>query len=133
MSHLNKVILLGTLTILPEEKYLSSGVSVCKFNLVTNENWKDKAGEWQQKSEFHKIVCWNKISEYISKQARVGDKILVEGKLQTQVWEKEGIRRYITEVNASSVKIVFSKSSKKEQVEQTEKAKAEYSSDDIPF
>ncbi|MGH9487897.1 MAG: single-stranded DNA-binding protein [Terriglobales bacterium] len=96
----NKVILLGRLGKDPELKYTPSGQAVTKFSLATSERWKDKgSGEFQERTEWHNIVCWSKLAETASQYLTKGSSVYLEGRLQTRSWEdKENKRHYITEV-----------------------------------
>src|SRR5262249_11800739 len=96
----NKVILIGNLGKDPEIKYTPSGVPVAKFSLATNERYKDKAGEWQDRTEWHNIVAWQRLAEIVGEYVKKGSKIYVEGRLQTSSWEdkQSGEKKYRTEI-----------------------------------
>jgi len=98
----NKVILVGNLGKDPEIKYTPSGVPVAKFSLATNERYKDKAGEWQERTEWHNIVAWQRLAEIIGEYVKKGSKIYIEGRLQTSSWEdkQSGEKKYKTEIVA---------------------------------
>src|SRR6266852_5312782 len=78
----NKVILVGNLGKDPEVKYTPSGVPVAKFSIATNERFKDKAGEWQDRTEWHNIVVWQRLAEIIGEYVKKGSKVYIEGRLQ---------------------------------------------------
>jgi single-strand DNA-binding protein len=101
----NKVILVGNLGKDPEVKFTPSGVPVAKFSLATNERFKDKAGEWQDRTEWHNIVAWQRLAEIIGEYVKKGSKIYIEGRLQTSSWEdkQSGEKKYRTEVVASDL------------------------------
>lgn len=101
----NKVILVGNLGKDPEVKYTPSGVPVAKFSLATNERYKDKGGEWQDRTEWHNIVAWQRLAEIIGEYVKKGSKIYIEGRLQTSSWEdkQSGEKKYRTEVVASDL------------------------------
>ena len=101
----NKVILVGNLGKDPEVKYTPSGVPVAKFSLATNERYKDKAGEWQDRTEWHNIVAWQRLAEIVGEYVKKGSKIYIEGRLQTSSWEdkQSGEKKYRTEVVASDL------------------------------
>ena len=101
----NKVILVGNLGKDPEVKYTPSGTPVAKFSLATNERFKDKAGEWQDRTEWHNIVAWQRLAEIIGEYVKKGSKIYIEGRLQTSSWEdkQSGEKKYRTEVVASDL------------------------------
>lgn len=97
---LNKACLLGNLGKSPEIRAMSNGGEVVKFSVATSESWKDKSGEWQDRTEWHNVVVFN---EYLIKEAKKlskGSKVYLEGAIQTRVWEKDsdGIARYSTEI-----------------------------------
>jgi len=96
----NKVILIGNLGKDPEVKYTPSGVPVAKFSLATNERYKDKSGEWQDRTEWHNIVAWQRTAEIVGEYVKKGSKIYIEGRLQTSSWEdkQSGEKKYRTEV-----------------------------------
>lgn len=95
----NKVILVGTLGQDPEVKYLTNGNAVCNLSLATSEQWKDKqSGEKKEKTEWHRVVIFGKLAEITGEYARKGSQIYIEGKLQTREWEKDGVKRYTTEI-----------------------------------
>ena len=98
----NKVILIGNLGKDPEVRHLDGGVSVAKFSLATNESYKDKSGEWVQKTEWHDIVLWRGLAEKAERELKKGSSAFVEGKLTHRKWQdKEGVERYTTEVVAN--------------------------------
>ena len=101
----NKVILLGNLGKDPEVKYTPSGVPVAKFSLATNERYKDKGGEWQDRTEWHNIVAWQRLAEIVGEYVKKGSKIYIEGRLQTSSWEdkQSGEKKYRTEIIASDL------------------------------
>ena len=136
MSSLNKVILIGNVGKDPELKHTPSGVAVSTFSVATSEKWKDAEGNQQEKTEWHSIVAWKKTAEICAEYLRKGAKVCIEGKLQTQKWEKDGVTHYRTEINASNVVML----GKKEQQEGTPTApekNEDYTTgpkdDDLPF
>jgi single-strand DNA-binding protein len=99
---INKVILLGNLGKDPEIRHLEGGTSVAKFPIATNENYRDKSGEWQKKTEWHDVVCWRHLAERAEKILKKGNLVYVEGKITHRKWQdKEGNDRYTTEVVAN--------------------------------
>jgi single-strand DNA-binding protein len=103
----NKVIILGRLGQDPEMKYTPSGSAVCNFSLATTENWTDKSGQKQEKTEWHKIVVWGKLAELCNQYLAKGRQAFIEGKLQTRSWDdKEGQKRYTTEILATTVQFI---------------------------
>ncbi len=107
MSGINKVILVGRLGNDPEIRYTQQGVAVSNFNLATSENWMDKSGQKQEKTEWHRVVVWGKMAETCSQYLGKGRQVYVEGRLQTRQWDdKDGQKRYTTEIVASTVQFL---------------------------
>lgn len=107
---MNKAILIGNLGADPELRYTTGGTAVCNFNLATNEKWTDKSGAKQEKVEWHRIVVWDKQAESCKEYLSKGRQVCVEGKLQTRQWEdKDGVKRYTTEVVAQRVEFLGGK------------------------
>ncbi|PYX07389.1 MAG: single-stranded DNA-binding protein [Acidobacteria bacterium] len=102
---LNKVMLIGNLGKDPEVKYTPSGTPVAKLTLATNERYKDKDGQWQDRTEWHNIVLWQRLAEIAGEYLKKGGKVYVEGRLQTRSWEDKQTnqKRYMTEVVASDL------------------------------
>jgi single-strand DNA-binding protein len=97
---LNKVQLIGNVGNDPEIKNLDSGAVVANFSIATTESWKDKAsGEKKERTEWHRVVVWNEgLCGVIEQFVRKGSRVFVEGELQTEEWEKDGVKRYSTKV-----------------------------------
>ncbi len=107
MSGINKVILVGRLGADPEVKTIAQGSTVATLNLATSENWTDKNGQRQEKTEWHRIVVWGKLAEICGKHLTKGRQIYVEGRLQTRQWDdKQGQKRYTTEIVATTVQFL---------------------------
>ena len=98
----NKVILVGNVGKDPEIKYTPSGILVGKFSLATDGRFKDKNGEFQERTEWHNIVAWQRLAEIVGEYVAKGSKVYIEGKLQTTSWEdrQSGERKYRTEIVA---------------------------------
>jgi single-strand DNA-binding protein len=95
----NKVILIGNLGADPELRYTPNGQAVCDVRLATNESWTDKQGQKQERTEWHRVVFWGKPAEICKQYLTKGQKLYVEGRLQTRSWDdKEGNKRYSTEI-----------------------------------
>lgn len=96
----NKVILVGTLGQDPEVRYLPNGNAVTSLSMATSEQWTDKqSGQRVERTEWHRVVLFGKVAEIAGEYARKGSQLYIEGKLQTREWEKDGIKRYTTEVH----------------------------------
>ena len=104
MASINKVILIGNLGRDPEVKYTQSGTAVANLSLATNEVWTDKAGQKQERTEWHRVVVWGKQAQIVAEHLSKGKQVFVEGSLQTRSWDdREGNKRYTTEVRAVRV------------------------------
>ena len=101
----NKVILVGNVGQDPEVKYTASGVPVAKLSLATSERFKDKNDAWQDRTEWHSVVAWQRLAEIVGEYVRKGSKLYIEGKLQTSTWEDEqsGEKKYRTEIVARDI------------------------------
>ncbi len=98
----NKVILVGRLGRDPETRYTSSGQAVCNFSMATDENYKDRSGERQKRTEWHKIVVWGKQAEIAQQYLKKGSLIFLEGRIQSRQWDdKEGQKRTSFEIVAN--------------------------------
>ncbi len=107
----NKVILIGRLGKDPETRYMTSGEAVTNATLATSENWKDKSGEKQEKTEWHNLVFYRRLAEIAGEYLKKGSMIYVEGKLQTRKWQtKEGQDRYTTEIVVNEMTMLGGKS-----------------------
>ena len=96
---INKVILIGNLGGDPETRYLPNGNAVTNLTLATSDSWRDKqTGQMQERTEWHRVTFFGKIAEIAGQYLRKGSKIYIEGRLQTREWEKDGVKRYTTEV-----------------------------------
>lgn len=97
---LNKVQLIGNLGQDPEVKSTANGTSVCNISIATTESYKDQSGQWQDKTEWHRVVLWQYLADNAAKYLKKGSRVYIEGKLETRSWEQDGITRYMTEVRA---------------------------------
>jgi len=104
---LNRVTFIGNLGRDPELRKLESGVSVATFSIATNENYKDKEGNWQTNTEWHNIVCWRGLADMVEARYKKGNLVYVEGKLTHRKYkDKEGNDRYTTEVVANTCRLL---------------------------
>ena len=107
MSGVNKVILIGRLGQDPEVRYTPSGQAVANFTMATSENWTGKDGQKQERTEWHRIVVWGRLAELCKDYLRKGRQVYIDGKLQTRSWDdKEGKKRYTTEIVANTVQFL---------------------------
>lgn len=115
MASINKVILIGNLGADPEVRYTSEGTAVGNFNIATNERWKDKSGQPQERTEWHRIVVWGRQAELAKEYLSKGRTVYLEGRLQTRKWEdKQGQTRYTTEVVAQTIQFLGSRGDRTE-------------------
>ncbi len=96
---INKVILIGNVGAEPETRYLPNGNQITSIKLATTDSWKDKqSGQQQDRTEWHRVVFFGKIAEIAGQYLRKGSQCYIEGRIQTREWEKDGIKRYTTEI-----------------------------------
>lgn len=105
----NKVILIGNLCKDVELRFMQNGEAVGNTSLATNEKWKNKEGEKQEKAEFHNLVFYRRLAEIAGEYLKKGSQIYIEGKLQTRKWEKDGVTRYSTEIIVNEMQMLGSK------------------------
>ena len=104
MSGVNKVILVGNLGANPELRYTQGGQPVANLRIATTERWTDKAGQKQERTEWHRVVVWGKAAENCGEYLSKGRSVYVEGRLQTREWtNKEGAKQFTTEIVANPV------------------------------
>lgn len=99
----NQAIIMGNLTRDPELRSIPSGQQVASFAVATNRSWQDASGERKEAVEYHEVVAWGKLGELAAQYLAKGRKVMVVGRLQTQSWEKDGIKRQRTEIVASDI------------------------------
>jgi single-strand DNA-binding protein len=135
----NKAILIGRLGKDPEVRYTPDGTMITNFNLATDEQWKDKNGEKVQKTEWHRIVTFGKLAEICGNYLVKGKLIFVEGRIQTRSWEdKDGVKRYTTEIIASNMQMLDSKGQNKTSESSPDSSPESFNNssgpvDDVPF
>lgn len=106
MASVNKVILMGSLGRDPEVRYMPNGEAVANMSIATTENWKDKSGTRQEKTEWHNIVLYRRLAEIAGEYLKKGRPVYIEGRLQTRKWEKDGVTRYSTEIVADQMQLL---------------------------
>ena len=135
--YINHVQILGNLTRDPEVKNLPNGTRVANFPLATNRSWKDKDGNKQEDCEFHNIVAYGKQAELIGQYVLKGSQLLVEGRLTTRSWDKDGVKIYRTEIVMETFqfgnKVGQSQSKGNKEVESIEYPEEEIDVSNIPF
>jgi single-strand DNA-binding protein len=134
MASVNKAIIVGNLGKDPEVKFLTNGDAVCSFSIATTDSWKDKAGQKQEKTEWHNIVMYRKLAEIAGEYLKKGSPVYVEGALQTRKWtNKEGQERYTTEIVANSMQMLGGKTLQQEQNNTRSVPAVEGADEDVPF
>ncbi|HBX66967.1 MAG: single-stranded DNA-binding protein [Balneola sp.] len=112
MSSLNKAMLIGNLGQDPEVRYTQSNTAVATLSIATSERYKDSNGEYQEKTEWHRVVAWGRTAEICQQYLTKGSKVYIEGPIQTRQWEdKDGQKRYTTEIKALQLTMLDSRSS----------------------
>ena len=106
----NKVFLIGRLGKDPDVRKVNATTTVCNFPFATNEVYKNQDGSYTETTEWHNIVLWRSLADIAAKYVHKGDLLYIEGKLQTRSWEKDGVKRYTTEIVASNMTMLGSKS-----------------------
>ncbi len=140
----NKVILVGNCGNDPEFRVMPNGNGVANVTLATSETWKDKnTGDQQEKTEWHRVIFFNRLAEIVEQYVKKGSKLYIEGRLQTRSWEQDGVKRYTTEIVASEMQMLDSRNSSSEtgntaptqsgQSQQAAPANFDNFDDDIPF
>ena len=108
----NKVILVGNVGNEPECRTMPNGNSVANISVATSESWKDKnTSEQQERTEWHRVVFFNRLAEIVEQYVKKGSKLYIEGRLQTRSWEQDGIKRYTTEIVANEMQMLDSRGS----------------------
>ena len=112
MSGVNKVIIVGRLGGDPEVRYTPGGQAVARLSVATSENWTDKQGQKQERTEWHRVVVWGKMAEVCGQHLSKGRQVYVEGRLQTRSWDDKnsGQKKYSTEIVANTVQFLGSAS-----------------------
>ncbi|HWQ38380.1 MAG TPA: single-stranded DNA-binding protein [Burkholderiales bacterium] len=125
MASVNKVILIGNLGRDPEVRYLPSGDAVANLSIATTETWKDKNGEKQEQTEWHRVALFGKQAEIAGEYLKKGSQVYIEGRLQTRKWtDKEGQERFTTEIRAERMQMLGSRSGGSERMPAPEEERA---------
>ena len=107
---INKAILIGNLGRDPDVRYTQDGRAVTNFSIATSEQWRDRStNEQQERTEWHRVVCFGRLAEITSEYLRRGSKVYIEGRLQTRSWERDGQTHYTTEVVANEMQMLDSR------------------------
>ena len=140
MKGINKVILIGNLGQDPETRYMPSGGAVTNISVATSETWKDKqTGEQQERTEWHRVVFFNRLAEVAGEYLKKGSKVYIEGSLRTRKWQgQDGQDRYTTEIVAKELQFLDNRGngngdSSNARSSEPEQPPEDYEDDDIPF
>lgn len=142
MASLNQVNLIGNVGKAPEIRYLPNGDAVANFSIATTDQWKDKQGQKQEKTEWHRIVCYRKLAEIVESYVQSGTSIYVGGQIESQKYtDKTGIERTVVQIRADSLRLLGGKPKDNDNkgvaentpASQNNDAGFENMEDDIPF
>jgi single-strand DNA-binding protein len=110
MASVNKVILIGNLGRDPETRYTTGGDAICNLNNATSEQWKDKSGEKQERTEWHRVVLFGRQAEIAGEYLKKGRSVYIEGRLQTRKYtDKDGVEKYSTEIVGDRMQLLGSR------------------------
>jgi len=110
MASLNKVMIIGNLGKDPEVRYTAAGTAVASFSVATSEKYKNKAGEWEEKTEWHNVTLWARLAEIAGEYLAKGKTVFIEGRLQTRKWQdRDGKDRYTTEIVGEKMQMLGGK------------------------
>ena len=110
MASLNKVMLIGNLGKDPEVRYTAAGTAVASFSVATSEKYKNKSGEWEEKTEWHNVTLWARLAEIAGEYLAKGKTVYIEGRLQTRKWQdRDGKDRYTTEIVGEKMQMLSGK------------------------
>lgn len=135
---INKVILVGNVGNDPEVRHIDNDTSVANFSIATTESYTNKSGEKVSNTEWHRIVAWRGLAKVVENYIKKGAQLYVEGKLQTRNWDdKDGNKRYVTEINADTIKMLGRRQDSESSQTVTQTAEApdfpDNGNDDLPF
>ena len=133
---LNKITIIGRLGADPDVRYTQNNTAVANMSVATSERYKSKDGEQQEKTEWHRVVVWDRLAEICQKYLKKGSLVYFEGKSESREWEdKDGVKRYTTEIIAREMKMLDSKNSgeQKQEAETGITGKVDDVDDDLPF
>jgi single-strand DNA-binding protein len=106
----NKAIIVGNVGNDPEVRYMPNGNAVANVSIATSDTWKDRnTGEQQERTEWHRVVFFNRLAEIVEQYVKKGSKLYIEGRLQTRSWEQDGVKRYTTEIVANEMQMLDSR------------------------
>ena len=131
---INKVILVGNLGRDPETRYMPSGGAVTNVSVATSKGWKDRdSGEQKEKTEWHRVVFFNRLAEIAGEYLKRGSKVYIEGELRTREWEKDGQKHYSTEVVANEMTMLGDRRDKSQDDSAPVEMPPDIDEDEFPF
>ena len=137
MRGVNKVIIVGNLGNDPDQKVMANGTAVTTISVATSESWKDKTtGQQQERTEWHRVVFFNRLAEIAGQYLKKGASVYVEGQLRTNQWEKDGQKHYSTEIIASQMQMLGGREESQPSARPAQQAAQQAApdfNDDIPF
>jgi single-strand DNA-binding protein len=134
MAGVNKVILIGNLGADPEMRYTASGMAVAKFRIATTERFKDRQGNMQERTEWHRVTAWGKLAEICGQYLSKGKQVYIEGRIRSDTWEQEGVKRYSYEIIANTMQMLGqARGVEREPEPPFEPPEGGVPEDDIPF
>ena len=135
MRGVNKAIIIGSVGKDPEVRATASGDCIVNFSVATSESWKDKQGNKQESTEWHRVSAFGKLAEIIRDYVVKGSKVYIEGKIKTRSYDKDGVKVYVTEIVANELQMLDSRGQAPQQAAQAPQQPPEAPSfdDDIPF
>ncbi len=129
----NKVILVGNLGADPELRYTASGTAVAKFRIATSETFTDRQGSRQERTEWHRITAWGKLAEICGQYLSKGRMVYIEGRIRSDTWEQEGVKRYSYEIVADTMRMLGPGRGEREAEAPFSPPEGGVPDDDIPF
>ncbi len=129
----NKVILVGNLGKDPELRYTASGTAVAKFSIATSETFTDRQGAKQERTEWHRITAWGKLAEICGQYLSKGKMVYIEGKIRSDTWEQDGVKRYSYEIVADQMRMLGGGRGEREAEAPFAPPEGGVPEDDIPF
>jgi len=129
----NRVILVGNLGADPEMRYTADGTAIARFNVATGESFVDKQGTRQERTEWHRVVAWRKLAEICGQYLSKGKLVYIEGKIRTRSWEQDGVKKYTTEIEADTMRMLGPKGGERESEPPFAPPEGGGPEDDIPF
>lgn len=136
----SKTIVIGYVDKLPKIAMTANGKTIANFNLMTSETWKDRVtGERKETKEFHRVTCFGIPADIVRDKVKVGMMVMAEGQMKTRSWEQNGLKKYLTELNATNVQIIdwgnhipFQSNANPQYVNKTDSVE-DFFEDDMPF